>query len=130
MIGVGMDQRITFGPGKLPAWPAIRETLAGLGYRVQMRMIDGQLAFPDEVPPTDWHELRLGTPQGIISLRREGNDLVCVVWANADPGLTQAWNALAWACAQCGDGRVQTPQGPCDAGQFRKRIELPPGLGG
>ena len=33
-----------------------------------MRMIDGELAFPDEQPPESWAELRVGTPA------RDGHD--------------------------------------------------------
>src|SRR3712207_8342677 len=35
-------------------------------------------SFPDEVPPEGWRELRVGTPQGMVTLRREGGAVVCV----------------------------------------------------
>jgi hypothetical protein len=123
-----MDQRVAFAQGRSPSWESVRGLLARLGYPVQMRMIDGQLAFPDEEPPPAWRELRVGTPQGMVTLRREGDDWVCVTWGNADAGLRQAWNALAWACAESGQGQVQTGQAAVDAGEFRRRAELPDAL--
>jgi hypothetical protein len=127
---MGMDQRVTFGPGAAPSWDAVRELLARSGYPVQVRMIDGQLSYPDEQPPPDWRELRLGTPQGMVTLRWEGGELVCVTWGNAEVGLRQAWNALAWACAEAGAGRVRTPEGELGAAEFRRRAEMPEALRG
>jgi hypothetical protein len=48
-----------------------------------------------------------------------------ITWGNADLALRQAWNALAWACAAAGGGRVETPEGPADAETFRARAEMP-----
>src|SRR4051794_16420066 len=99
---MGMDQTVTFA-GSAPAWPRVASLLAERGYPVQMRMIDGELAFPDEMPAATWREIRLGTPQGMITLRRQrtgdSEALVLVTWGNADAEMRQAWNALAWACA-------------------------------
>ena len=125
---MGMDQTVTFA--QAPAWSAVRGLLAGRGYAVQMRMIDGQLAFPDEEPPEQWRELRLGTPQGMITVRKGEGHVTLVTWGNADQAMRQAWNALAWAFAQAGGGMVQTPAGALASGEFRKLAEMPPGLGG
>jgi hypothetical protein len=122
-----MDQTVTFA-GEPPAWPAARDLLAARGLPVQTRMIDGELAFPDEEPPAEWRELRVGTPQGMVTLRREAGRIVCVTWGNADAALRQAWNALAWACAAAGGGRVETSDGPLTAEEFQRRAELPEGL--
>lgn len=121
---MGMEQTITFARSQPPDWSAVSELLQQHGYPVQMRMIDGELAFPDEAPPANWHELRLGTPAGMITLRREADRLVCVTWGNADPVLRQAWNALAWACAAAGDGRIND----LDAPTFLQTAELPAAL--
>jgi hypothetical protein len=99
-----MDQTVSFA-GKVPSWPAVADLLARRGFPAQLRMIDGELAFPDEVPPEDWRELRVGTPQGMVTQRREGGAVVCVTWGNADAGMRQAWNALAWAFARAGGGQ-------------------------
>jgi hypothetical protein len=123
---MGMDQRVTFAGRVTPSWEQVRDLLAARGFAVQLRMIDGQLAFPDEQPPRGWRELRVGTPQGMVTLRRDGDELVCVTWGNADASLRQAWNALAWASAECGGGRIQTPQGEQEASAFLQLAELPP----
>jgi hypothetical protein len=121
---MGMDQTVTFA-GAPPAWQAIRAQLQQHGYAVQVRMVDGQLAFPDEEPPEGWRELRIGTPGGMITLRREADRITLVVWGNADVGLRQAWNALTWACAAAGGGQVQSDAGPLSAEAYRARAALP-----
>ena len=97
---MGMDQSVIFASKALPSWPAVRALLQQRGLAVQMRMIDGQLAFPDEQPPENWTELRVALPQGMVTVRRGEDRLVFVTWGNADAALRQAWNALAWACTR------------------------------
>jgi hypothetical protein len=46
-----MEQTVTFPAGNPPAWSAARDLLMTRGFRMQVRMIDGELAFPDEEPP-------------------------------------------------------------------------------
>jgi hypothetical protein len=123
-----MEQRVSFPERAAPAWEAVRDLLAGRGFPVQMRMIDGELSFPDEVPPAGWRELRVGTPQGMVTLRPEGDGVAFVTWGNADLGLRQAWNALVWAYAEAGGGQVQTPEGALDAATYAGRAELPDAL--
>jgi hypothetical protein len=83
---MGMDQTVIFRT-TAPTWTAARDLLAARGYPVQMMMIDGQLAFPDEEPPEPWGELRLGTPLGMVTVRRQAARLDFVTWGNADLGL-------------------------------------------
>ena len=125
---MGMDLRVEFSESAPPLWPALSELLAGRGFPVQMRMIDGELAFPDESPPEAWRELRLGTPGGMVTLRREPGAIVLVTWGNADTNLRQAWQALTWASAEVTGGRIILPEGPVSAADFRKQAELPPTL--
>ena len=125
---MGMDQTVTFAGKPLPAWPAVSELLTRRNFAVQMRMIDGELAFPDEAPPEAWRELRVGTPQGMVTLRRAGDGVVFVTWGNADAALRQAWNALTWAFAEAGGGAVRTADGAVAADEFRRRADLPPAL--
>jgi hypothetical protein len=73
---------------------------------LQMRMIDGQLAFPDETPPDAWHELRVGTSAGMITLRRETDGITLVIWGNADEKLREVWHTLARGIAQLTDGAI------------------------
>ena len=106
---MGMDQTVTFPSGKVPPWPVVRDLLAQRGFAVQMRMINGELALPDEEPPETWRELRLGTSQGMVTLRREQDQIVFVIWGTADARLQQAWNALASAFAEAGGGQILSP---------------------
>src|SRR5947209_20453200 len=96
-----MEQTVTFPASSPPSWSAARDLLASRGLHVQVRMIDGELAFPDEEPPENWRELRLGTTDGMtLTVRRDRDRVVLVVWGNADAGLVQARNALTWAFAE------------------------------
>jgi hypothetical protein len=124
---MGMEQTVRYRTTP-PAWSAARDLLAARDYPLQMRMIDGQLAFPDDQPPEAWRELRLGTPQGMITVRREANRLVFVTWGNAEAGLRQAWNALTWAFAAAGSGEIETEAGLLTAEEFRRRVEFPPNI--
>ncbi len=127
---MGMDQRVTFAGQAPPLWPAVAELLAARGLPVQLRMIDGELALPDQAPPEGWRELRLGTPGGRVTVRREPGGVALVVWGNAEGPLRQAWNALTWACAEVTGGRVATPEGDFSADEFRRCAELPEALRG
>jgi hypothetical protein len=122
---MGMDQSVTFTNCPIPTWEAVSALLTAKGYPVQMRMIDGQLAFPDETPPPDWKELRIGTPQGMITIRRESARLVFVTWGNADVEMQKAWNALTWAFAEAGEGSIQSGGENLSAAQFRDKSPLP-----
>lgn len=124
---MGMEQSVVF-PGTVPAWAAACDLLEARGFPVRVLMIDGLPALPGEQPPDAWRELRLGTPQGMVTARREGGRLVFVTWGNADAGLRQAWNALAWAFAEAGGGAVEAPGATVPAEEFRRRAELPPGV--
>jgi hypothetical protein len=93
-------------PNGVPAWPSVAQWLADHGQPAQMRMIDGQLAFPDEAPPADWHELRVALPAGMVTVRREADGVSVVTWGNADAALQEAWNRLAQALAEVGRGSI------------------------
>jgi hypothetical protein len=122
---MGMDRTIRFTAGKVPTFEAVRDQLARSSFPVQVRMIDGQLAFPDEIPPESWRELRLGTPQGMITVRRAKDEITCVTWGNADGALLQAWNAVTWAFAVAGDGTIHDPEGSRSASEFLANADLP-----
>jgi len=124
---MGMDQTVTYA-GPAPAWPAVAGLLAKSGFPVKVQMIDNELAFPDEVPPETWRELRIGTPNGTITARREADRVLLVTWGNADASMRQAWNALTWAFAEAGGGQVQTTAGPQGAAEYRQANVLPTSL--
>jgi hypothetical protein len=123
---MGQERVVTFVGGAVPPWQRVGELLTRSGFPVQMRMIDGQLAFPDEQPPESWSELRVGTSHGMVTVRREADRVRLVTWGNADAAMVQAWNALAWAFAEAGGGLVDG-QSPAD---FRRHAELPSPLRG
>src|SRR5437868_4674527 len=110
---MGLDQRVRFAADRAPAWPALRDLLASRGLAPQLRMIDGQLAFPDEEPAPDWQELRVGSATGMVTLRRETDGMRLVIWGNADAQTRQAWNAITWAVARLSGGIVETANRSC-----------------
>jgi hypothetical protein len=123
-----MEQRVEFGSSGCPVWAGVAELLSRSSFPVEMRMIDSQLAFPDEMPPDDWRELRVGTPAGMITIRRQPQGVDLVTWGNADAALVQAWNALTWAFAMCSGGNVTTPQGSRTAEEYRQQASMPASL--
>ncbi len=125
---MGMEQTVTFGERAVPSWPVVSALLSQHGFPVQLRMIDGELAFPEEAPADAWHELRLGTPQGMVTVRRQQDQVVLVTWGNANVPLRQAWNALAWAFAEAGSGRIVSEQGAVTAAEFQRTADLPVAL--
>lgn len=122
---MGMQHTVEFESGAVPGWDAIRAYCLERGVPLPTRMIDGALAFPDEVPPAEWRELRISTPAGMITVRRAGSALVFVTWGNADAGLLAAWNALTLAAAETGSGKILTDAGRFDPAAFRQWAELP-----
>jgi hypothetical protein len=123
---MGQELTIQFLPGAVPGWDDIRGQLARVGELAPLRMIDGLPAFPDETPEPGWQELRLGTGAGMMTLRRSGDALSCVIWGNADPALLAARDRVAWACAAAGKGTVATPTGSVSADEFAVRVGLSP----
>ena len=99
---MGMDRTLTFLENKLPSWKAVADLLTQRGLPVQMRMIDGELAFPDEEPPVAWHELRIATSAGMITQKRNGNQVSLIIWGNADPALLHDWEVVATAFTELG----------------------------
>jgi hypothetical protein len=125
-MAMGLEQTVTFGGKPSPAWADVVGLLARHGFAVQLRMIDGELAFPDETPPEAWRELRLGTPAGMVTVRRQKGQVVLVVWGNADAGLLQDRNVLAWAFAEAAGGQILTAAGPLAADVFLHQEGLAP----
>src|SRR5438105_12969215 len=101
---MGMEQRVEFDAAGKPRWADVAALLSQRSFPVEMRMIDGELAFPNEAPPDGWRELRVATPGGMITAVPENNVVRTVTWGNADVGMRQARNALPWACAAPGGG--------------------------
>src|SRR5204862_534226 len=103
-------------PGRTPPeWPAVSALLKGRGVEVQMRMIDGELAFPDEEPPAGWREVRVGHGGAMVTVRRQADRVALVIWGNADEAMRRLAAYLAWGFASAGDGKVMTDAGELDA---------------
>jgi|SRR5262245_40963835 len=122
---MGQELTVTIPDGAALPWAALVERLAGRSFPIQLRMIDGLPAFPDEQPPDDWRELRAGTPAGMVTLRRTPAGVGVVVWGNADGALRAAASALAWAAADATGGSVASPAGPQSADAFARSAPLP-----
>jgi len=103
---MGMDRRVSLGPTSF-SWQQFSELLAAKGWPVQLRMIDGELSFPDETPPEAWRELRIACRAGMLTLRREANVITVVTWGNADAGLQEAWQMVAWGVATATAGQIE-----------------------
>lgn len=101
---MGMDRNIPF-TGPTPSWSNIRAQIVAAGLPVQLRMIDGLPAFPDEVPDAGWRELRISTPSGMMTLRLQSDQLSIVVWGNAGPALMHEWEVVERACSQAANNR-------------------------
>lgn len=126
---MGVELKVQFTDRTIPEWSVVSSKLTNSGYPVTIRMIDGQLAFPDEQPPEDWRELRLGTHAGMVTVRREADGIKLVIWGNAEQALQQARNALAWAFAAVGDGTVLDDAGNAlSASDYRQSAPMPPGV--
>lgn len=102
---MGVELKVSLPAGGVPEWPAVARLLAGRGLAVQMRMIDGELAFPDEEPPAGWREIRVGAAGAMVTVRR-GDGVSVVGWGNGDAAQEALWRALAWAFAAAGEGRI------------------------
>jgi hypothetical protein len=126
---MGLEQTVTF-PDSLPAWRDVLDLLAKRGFPVQMRMIDGELAFPEDQPAEHWRELRVSSDAGMLTIRREQNRVVLITWGDIDAPMVRTRNALAWAFAESGNGRIQTDQGDLAAVDFLRSADLPAELRG
>jgi hypothetical protein len=123
---MGLQQTVRFRDEATPSWEAVRDQLARVGEVGHLRMIDGLPAFPDERPPDDWTELRVGTSGGMVTVRRGPGTLTCVIWGTSDDALRTAWAKLTWACAEAGGGVVELPGGAIGADEFARLAMLSP----
>ena len=120
---MGMSRMVRFEHGEA-LYEDVARLLAERGLAVRMRMIDGELAFPDETPPPHWQELRVGAKGAMVTLRRASGEIEVITWGSADAAATTLWNAMAWACAAAAGGRVATDAGELDADAFAQHVDL------
>jgi hypothetical protein len=99
---MGLERTI---PATTPLdWPLLAARLNALGEAPVLRMIDGLPAFPDEFPPDDWRELRIGLAGGMVTLRRTSDGYSCVTWGTADPALQASTDRLVRAIGESATG--------------------------
>jgi hypothetical protein len=66
-----------------------------VGLSCQLVMVDGALVMPSAPPPERWTEVRLRTPEGMVTLRRQGAELAEIVFGNATPALLAMRDRIA-----------------------------------
>jgi len=121
---MGLDRKVLLKSNPTPAWASWTTLLAQRQLSVQIRMIDGQLAFPDEIPDDTWQELRVGLPACMLTLRREPDGIRVVTWGNASPDALREWKMTIWAIAKAGEGEVESDSGPQSADEFAGAEQL------
>jgi hypothetical protein len=122
---MGMEHTVRFSGQGVPRIHRILAVLAEHNFPVQVRMVDGELTLPGEVPPDSWGDVRLGTGAGMVTLIRRGQELSVVTWGNADKAMQSAWNAVAWAAAEAGQGKILRAEGLQGASEFRTSVLMP-----
>jgi len=58
-------------------------------------MVDNQLVSPKVPPPSTWQDVRLKTPAGTVTLKRNGNRVSLTVFGNADEALLAMQKRIA-----------------------------------
>lgn len=122
---MGMEHVVRFLDKGPPDLRRVIALLAEHSFPVQVRMADGELTMPDEVPPDEWKEIRLGTPSGMVTLVRRGRDVLVVAWGNATDPMQRAWNAVAWAVAKAGGGQILRLEGLQSSDEFGASVPMP-----
>jgi hypothetical protein len=82
-------------PHGLPNWPDLLKQLSAQGVRAEMRMIDAQVALPDEMPPPDWQEVRVSLDGWMVTVRRARESVHLIAWGDPRPELQHAVSVLA-----------------------------------
>jgi hypothetical protein len=74
---------------------ALLDRLAAAGLPSMLAMVDNVLQGPGATPPAAWHDARLRTPAGVVTLRRVPSGVAVVVFGNADEPLRVAQRTIA-----------------------------------
>jgi hypothetical protein len=77
-----------------PLAPVLEALVAG-GVKISVAMVDGVLQGPGATVPTEWRDVRLRTPAGMVALRRMSGGIAVLVFGNAGPELQSAQRAVA-----------------------------------
>src|SRR5689334_3987971 len=77
--------------------------------RCSVLMVDQQLHAPNMPVPDGWRDLRLRTPAGMVTLRRQPPDgIAVVVFGNADAALVAMQQEIARAISAPEGGQGET----------------------
>ena len=76
---------------------ALLAKLAAEGFASSIMMVDNQLRMPNAAAPAAWHDVRLKTPGGTVTLTRRGGAIAVMVFGNADAALQEAQKRVAAA---------------------------------
>jgi hypothetical protein len=58
-------------------------------------MVDNALRPASAAPPDEWRDVRLRTPAGMVTLRRQPDGVAVIVFGNADAALQAVQRAVA-----------------------------------
>jgi hypothetical protein len=97
---MGVQSTFRFPAGAVPGWEAIHAAIVQSGEPPVVRMIDGLPAFPNEVPPDEWKEVRIGLAGTMVTLRRTAAGIDVVTWGTADPALVSVTKRICNALKQ------------------------------
>jgi hypothetical protein len=78
----------------LPLQPVL-DALGAAGVPTAVAMADNALRPPTAPPPEEWRDVRLRTPAGMVTLRRQERGIAVLVFGNADAALQAAQRAVA-----------------------------------
>jgi len=94
---MGLDLVVTGGAARSVA--SIADLLTAADIPVTIVMVDGALVAPGKLEVAAWRDLRLRTPEGMMTLLRRGDDLQIVVFGNASAPLRALQERVAGALA-------------------------------
>lgn len=94
---MGMERVVRTGDETPAPWSGIDAALRTAGESPLVRMIDGELSLPHEVPPDNWQEVRVSLRGGMVTLRHVPEGIACIAWGNADAVLLHSWRKAIWA---------------------------------
>jgi hypothetical protein len=80
-----------------PSLASLLEALAQKGLPSSILMVDNLLVSPKVPPPTSWRDVRLKTPAGTVSLKRDAEGVSVTVFGNADAAMLAAQDAIVAA---------------------------------
>ena len=103
---MGMSIQVEFGPSTGLSWNKLVGQLGKQGIAIEMRMIDGEIAFPTDEPTEDWKELRVSHSGAMLTIRRQPSGIELVSWNTDDTAIATLRENLALAAACVSEGTV------------------------